>query len=152
MIMRQDIGQVDCKTGESSSKSNIVLNPKVTQQTKLSFMYSKKVYTCSQCSIPICGRTPYNKHVASCSKYKCTKCNKTFFSESSFKKHRRNCPPKRYPCAICKKDYSRQSDTDKHMKTHTVIRKTFTCHWCGCQCLTSKQLELHIGQAHSDLS
>ena len=47
MRMRQDIGQVDFKTGESSSKSNIVLDPKVTQQTKLSFMYSNKVYTCS---------------------------------------------------------------------------------------------------------
>ena len=150
--MCQDKQQVVSEAGQISSKSNILATPKMTQQTRLSFMYSKKVYTCSQCSMPICGKTSYNKHVARCSKYNCTKCKKTFFSESSFKKHRRNCPPKRYPCAICKKDYSRQSNTDKHMKTHAVIRKTFTCHWCGCQCLTGKQLELHIGQAHSDLS
>ena len=37
------------------------------------------------------------------------------------------------------------------MKTHTLIRETFTCHWCGCQCLTGKQLELHIEQVHADL-
>ena len=37
------------------------------------------------------------------------------------------------------------------MKTHAVIRQTFACHWCGCQCLTGKQLELHIEQAHPDL-
>ena len=50
-----------------------------------------------------------------------------------------------------KKDYSRQSDADKHMKTHALIRETFTCHWCGCQCLTGKQLQLYIEQAHADL-
>ena len=126
--MSQDIGQLICDAGQSSSQSNKDLNPKVGKQTKLSFMYSQKVYTCSCCSMPICGKNAYNKHVESCSKYKCTKCKKTFFSESSFKKHRLNCPPKRYPCAICKKDYSRQSDTDKHMKKHALIRETFTCH------------------------
>ena len=147
----QDIGQLICEAGQSSSQSNIDLNLKVAKQTKLSFLYTQKVYTCSHCYMPICGKSAYNKHVESCSKYKCTKCKKTFFSDSSFQKHKRNCPPKRYPCTICKKDYSRQSDTDKHMKTHARMRETFTCHWCGCQCLTGKQLELHIEQLHSDL-
>ena len=149
--MRQDIGQVDCKAGQSSSKLNIDLIPKVMKQTKLSSMYSQNVYTCSHCLISICGEHSYRKHVESCSAYKCSKCKKTFFSDVSFKKHHRNCPPKRYPCRICKKDYSRQSDTDKHMKTHATVRETFTCHWCGCQCLTGKQLELHIEQVHADL-
>ena len=94
----------------------------MAKQTKLSFMYTQKVYTCSHCYMPIYDKSAYNKHVQSCSKYKCTKCKKTFFSDSSFQKHKRNCPPKRYPCTICKKDYSRQSDTDKHMKTHACIR------------------------------
>ena len=119
--MGQDIGQLICEAGQSSSQSNKVVNPKVAKQTKLSFMYAQKVYTCSCCHMPICGKSAYNKHVESCSKYKGTKCKKTFFSEPSFKKHRHNCPPKRYPCTICKKDYSRQSDTDKHMKTHALI-------------------------------
>ena len=148
--MSQYVGQVVCGR-QSSLKSNTDVNPQVTKQTKLSFMYSSKVYTCLRCSMPICGESTYNKHVESCSKFKCTKCKKTFLSESSFKKHRRNCPPKRYPCTICKKDYSRQSDADKHIKIHTLVRETFTCHWCGCQCLTGKQLELHIEQVHRDL-
>ena len=37
------------------------------------------------------------------------------------------------------------------MKTHALIRETFTCHWCRCQCLTGKQLQLYIEQAHADL-
>ena len=41
-------------------------------------------------------------------------------------------------------------DTDKHMKTHVPIRETFTCHWCGCQCMTGKHLEIHIEQVHAD--
>ena len=84
-------------------------------------------------------------------KYKCLICKKTFFSDRTFQKHKCNCPPKRYPCPICKKDYSRKLDTDKHMKTHVPIRDTFTCHWCGCQCLTGKQLDLHIEQRHGNL-
>ena len=149
--MRQVIGQIDCKAGHSSSKSNIDVNSKMVKQTNLSYMYSMKVYTCSHCIMSICGENTYRKHVVSCSKYKCTKCNKTFLSDSSFQKHKLNCPPKRYPCSICKKDYSRQSDTDKHMKTHVPIMEIFTCHWCGCQCLTGKQLEIHIEQVHADL-
>ena len=149
--MSQAIGQIDCKAGQSSSKSNIGINQKVLKQTNLSYMFSKKVYTCSHCLMSICGEYTYRKHVGTCSKYKCAKCNKTFFSESSFQKHRCNCPPKRYPCSICKKDYLRQSDTDKHMKKHVAIRETFTCHWCGCQCLTGKQLEMHVEQVHPDL-
>ena len=149
--MRQVVEQIDCKAGESSSKSNIHVNSKLMKQTNLSYMYSMKVYTCSRCTMSICGENTYRKHVGSCSKYKCTECNKTFLSDPSFQKHLRNCPPKRYPCRICKKDYSRQSDTDKHMKTHVPIRETFTCHWCGCQCLTGKQLEIHIEQVHADL-
>ena len=149
--MSKEVVEVDFKAEQSSLTSKLDLNPKMMQQTKLSFMYSKKVYTCSHCLICICGERMYRKHVEQCSKYKCTKCNKTFFSQTAFQKHLRNCPPKRYPCTICKKDYSRQSDTDKHMKTHAVIRETFTCHWCGCQCLTGKQLELHIEQVHPDL-
>ena len=149
--MRQVVEQIDCKAGESSSKSNIHVNSKLMKQTNLSYMYSKKVYTCSRCTMSICGENTYRKHVGSCSKYKCTECNKTFLSDPSFQKHLRNCPTKRYPCRICKKDYSRQSDTDKHMKTHVPIRETFTFHWCGCQCLTGKQLEIHIEQVHADL-
>ena len=42
-------------------------------------------------------------------------------------------------------------DTDKHMKTHAPVRNIFTCHWCGCQCLTGKQLDLHIEQKHANL-
>ena len=74
--MGQDIGQLICEAGQSSSQSNIDLNPKVGKQTKLSFMYTQKVYTCSCCYMPICGKSAYNKHVESCSKYKCTKCKK----------------------------------------------------------------------------
>ena len=48
-------------------------------------------------------------------------------------------------------DYSQQSDVHKHMKTHAPIRSTFTCHWCACQLLTGKQLELHIEQKHVDM-
>ena len=113
--MRQVVGQIDYKAGQSSSKSNIDVNLKMVKQTNLSYMYSMKVYTCSHCIMSICGENTYRKHVVSCSKYKCTKCNKTFLSDSSFQKHKRNCPPKRYPCSICEKDYSRQSDTDKHI-------------------------------------
>ena len=149
--MRQVVEQIDCKAGQSSSKSNIHVNSKLMKQTNLSYMYSKKVYTCSRCTMSICGENTYRKHVGSCSKYKCTECNKTFLSNPSFQKYLCNCPPKRYPCKISKKDYSRQSDTDKHMKTHVPIRETFTCHWCGCQCLTGKQLEIHIDQVHLDL-
>ena len=71
--------------------------------------------------------------------------------QDAFNKHKHNCPPKRYPCKICEKDYSRQSDVHKHMKTHAPIRSTFTCHWCACQFLTGKQLELHIEQKHGDI-
>ena len=149
--MRQVIEQIDCKAGENSSKSNIHVNSNLMKQTNLSYMYSMKVYTCSHCTMLICGENTYRKHVGSCSKYKRTECNKTFLNDPSFQKHLHNCPPKRYPCRICKKDYSRQSDTDKHMKTHVTIRETFTCHWCGCQCLTGKQLDIHIEQVHVDL-
>ena len=149
--MSQDVTVIYYKAGQTSSKSNIDINAEVMKQSNLSYMYSNKVYSCSHCLMSICGENTYRKHVGNCSKYKCGKCNKTFFSESSFQKHRLNCPPKRYPCKICKKDYSRQSDADEHMKTHALIRETFTCHWCGCQCLTWKQLQLHIEQAHADL-
>ena len=84
--MRQDIGQVDCKAGQSSSKLNIDLIPKVMKQTKLLSMYSQNVYTCSHCLISICGEHSYRKHVESCSAYKCSKCKKTFFSDVSFNK------------------------------------------------------------------
>ena len=98
-----------------------------------------------------CKLKPPKKHMENCSKCKCVICKKTFFSDRTFQKHKRNCPPKRYPCPICKKDYSRKSDTDKHMKTHAPVRNTFTCHWCRCQCLTGKQLDLHIEQKHGNL-
>ena len=123
----------------------------VMTQTTLSFMCSKKVYTCPHCLICISGEIVYKKHVQHCSKYKCNICKKTFLSKSTFQKHFRNCPPKRYPCRICHKDYSRKSDTDKHMKTHAAVQKPFTCHWCACQCLTGKQLQLHIEQKHGDV-
>ena len=110
-----------------------------------------KFIPCSRCLVCICGEVTYKKHMDNCSKYKCVICKKTFFSDRAFEKHKCNCPPKRYPCPICKKDYSRKSDTDKHMKTHLPIRNTFTCHWCGCQCLTGKQLDLHIEQKHGNL-
>ena len=68
----QDIGQLICEAGQSSSQSKIDLNLKVKKQTKLSFLYTQKVYICLHCYIPICGKSAYNKHVESCSKYKCT--------------------------------------------------------------------------------
>lgn len=138
-----------CDKPSTSAKKGI--SEKLSVQSKLPFKHSKQVYTCSRCLVCICGETTYKKHMENCSKYKCVVCKKTFFSEHTFKKHKRNCPPKRYPCPICKKEYSRQSDTNKHMKTHNPIRDTFTCHWCGCQCLTGKQLELHIEQKHGNL-
>ena len=126
------------------------INEHVMKQTTLSYMCLNKVYTCPHCLICISGEIVYRKHVQDCSKYKCKTCKKTFLSDSTFKKHLRNCPPKRYPCEICQKDYSRKCHTDKHMKTHATVPKPFICHWCGCQCLTGKQLELHIEQKHSD--
>ena len=133
-----------------SANAKKSINEKLSVQTKLPFKHSKQVYTCSHCLVCICGEVTYKKHMDNCSKYKCAICKKTFFSDRTFQKHKHNCPPKRYPCPICKKDYSRKSDTDKHMKTHVRIRETFTCHWCGCQCLTGKQLNLHIEQKHGD--
>ena len=62
--MSQYMGQVVCG-GQSSLKSNTDVNPQVTKQTKLSFMYSSIVYTCLHCSMPICGESTYNKHVES---------------------------------------------------------------------------------------
>ena len=86
--MSQDVTVIDCKAGQTSSKSNIDINAEVMKQSKLSYMYSKKVYLCSHCLMSICAENTYRKHVGNCSKYKCGKCNKTFFSESSFQKHR----------------------------------------------------------------
>ena len=136
---------------KTSASANKGINEKLSVQTKLPFKHSKQVYTCSRCLVCICGEVIYKKHMENCSKYKCVICKKTFFSDRTFQKHKCNCSPKRYPCPICKKDYSRQSDTDKHMKTHAPVRNTFTCHWCGCQCLTGKQLDLHIEQKHGNL-
>ena len=123
--------------------ANKGINEKLSVQTKLPFKHSKQVYTCSRCLVCICGEVTYKKHMDNCSKYKCVICKKTFLSHRTFQKHKRNCPSKRYPCPICKKDYS--------MTTHLPIRNTFTCHWCGCQCLTGKQLDLHIEQKHGNL-
>ena len=78
--MSQDVTVIDCKAGQTSSKSNIDINAEVMKQCKLSYMYSKKVYLCSHCLMSICGENTYRKHVGNCSKYKCGKCNKTFFS------------------------------------------------------------------------
>ena len=114
-------------------------------------MYSNQVYTCQNCHVCITNHVKFMKHKKECSKYKCLKCKKTFYSEQTFNKHHHNCPPKRYPCPICKKTYSRQSDTNKHVKKHASVRSTFTCHWCACQCLTGKQLELHINEMHSNI-
>ena len=123
--------------------ANKGINEKLSVQTKLPFKHSKQVYTCSHCLVCIFGEVTYKKHMDNCSKYKCVICKKTFLSDRTFQKHKRNCPPKRYPCPICKKDYS--------MTTHLPIRNTFTCHWCGCQCVTGKQLDLHIEQKHGNL-
>ena len=133
------------------TSANKGINEKLSVQTKLPYKQVKQVYTCSHCLVCICGEVTYKKHMDNCSKYKCVICKKTFFSDRTFQKHKRNCPPKRYPCPICKKDYSRKSDTDKRMETHAPIRNTFTCHWCGCQCLTGKQLDLHTEQKHGNL-
>ena len=137
--------------GKTSSHSKTYISKKLMVQTNLSYMYSKQVYTCPCCLVCVSGECTYTNHVETCSKYKCAKCNKTLFSQHGFNNHRHNCPSKRYPCKICKKDYSQQSDVDKHMKTHAPIRNTFTCHWCTCQFLTGKQLDLHIEQRHGDV-
>ena len=125
-----------------SASANKGINEKLSVQTKLPFKHSKQVYTCSRCLVCICGEVTYKKHMNNCSKYTCVICKKTFFSDSTFKN---------INVTALQKDYSRKSDTDKHMKTHLPIRNTFTCHWCGCQCLTGKQLDLHIEQKHGNL-
>ena len=153
-LIEQDNGvcyKVDKNPRKTSSHSKKGISKKLMVQTHLSYMYSKQVYTCPHCLVCVSGKCRYTNHVQTCSKYKCAKCNKTFYSEHAFNKHQCNCPPKRYPCKICEKHYSQQSDVHKHMKTHAPIRNTFTCHWCACQFLTGKHLELHIEQKHGNI-
>ena len=153
-MIEQDNG-VCYKGNKKPRKTSLHLKTGITKklmvQTHLSYMFSKQVYTCPQCLVCVSGKCTYTNHVKTFSKYKCAKCNKTFFSQHTFNKHQCNYPPKRYQCKICKKDYSLQSDVHKHIKTHAPIRNTFTCHWCVCQFLTGKHLELHIEQKHWDI-
>ena len=74
--------------------ANKGINEKFSVQTKLPFKHLKQVYTCSCCLLCICGEVTYKKLIENCSKYKCVICKKTFFSDRTFQKHKRNCPPK----------------------------------------------------------
>ena len=53
--MSQGVTHIDCKAGQTSSKSNIDTNTEVVKQSTLSYMYSNKVYSCSHCLMSICG-------------------------------------------------------------------------------------------------
>ena len=111
------------------------------------FTPKEHVYTCKRCGIRIVGACDFHHHKSTCKH--CKVCKKTFFHEENFVKHYRNCPPKRFPCKQCKKTFSRPSDMKKHEKIHSSQDRHFTCHWCGCACLTGKQLNIHIEQNHS---
>ena len=79
---------------ETSASANKGNNEKLSVQTKLPFKHSKQVYTCSRCLVCIGGEVTYKKHMENYYKYKCVICKKTFFSDRTFQKHKRNCPPK----------------------------------------------------------
>jgi hypothetical protein len=107
---------------------------------------------CNNCKMYFMHGNNYSVHTQQCTIKLCVICNKTFTTQSNFKKHLRTCPPKRHMCPNCPKSYARKTDRDRHVRTHMPLQKTFVCHLCACEFLTGRQLQLHIEQIHSSLN
>lgn len=122
--------------------------PSSTGKTYYQQKISNRFIACDNCHVCFATDASYEKHIKLCSLYNCVICKKTFHSKETYDKHFRNCPPIRFPCTICSKTYSRKVDAERHIKKHVPVQKTFVCHWCACQCLTGRQLNLHIEQNH----
>ena len=105
-------------------------------------------YICKGCNQVFIGIVAFNNHSKQCEKETCTICKKTFFSAQTFRKHFRNCPPKRYPCPLCAKTYSRQSDVEKHTRSHEAVREQNKCHVCGMIFLCVSGLRAHAEKYH----
>ena len=75
-----------------------------------------KIFQCEKCNLHIHGYDQYTQRDKKCEKIICDVCKKTFGSQKSFRKHLKNCPPKRFSCDICHKSYSQKSDAISHQK------------------------------------
>ena len=127
-------------------RSQKALTDYYTKVNNIAGMY--KIFLCSKCCLYIRGLYAYDKHVATCEKYKCSVCNKTFHSKQTYEKHYKvNCPPRRFSCHRCKKTYARSSDRDQHLRK-CVVGNVFICEICNFKFLSAHWLEDHKSTNH----
>lgn len=109
---------------------------------------AKRKFFCAKCKCTLIGIASKVKHETDCVKQMCQVCKKIFWNSDNFRRHLRNCPPKKYLCNMCPKMYSRKSDRDLHEKSHGPVACKIVCQQCGCLCLTKQLLLLHNKQKH----
>ncbi len=84
--------------------------------------------------------------------YKCPKCGKEFQQKGHFFGHMNshlNVRP--YSCDKCGKGFTYSQNLARHQKSCFTPSK-YACTFCGVTCANAQQLQMHLIEAHADVS
>lgn len=141
-----------CQKGKSIKEVGEQLSNKVKMDTSTDNNMYKAKFTCEYCKKQFHNVVNYTKHLDVCKiSVECRICGKIFSAMKQYHNHKRSCTQKNFTCIICKKQMSHSDTLATHMKQHYPVMNTLTCPKCKKNCLTEKELQLHITENHINL-
>ena len=110
---------------------------------------SRNFLSCKLCSKKLLTKKSLKYHMTTHQTHRelftCEICSQKFVSKQSLRDHGKvHGEAENHQCKLCPTILKTKKTLTKHMKTHDVNRKTFSCDTCGKKILTSCGLKIHL--------